>query len=342
MSNELTIVDEIKNPALVFVPNGLDGFLQRIKAEAEAQSAKATTIAEAKSIRYGLKKTKTSLDKLGKDLGEEYREKIKVFNAERNRAIEFVEALEIEVYAPWQALEDAEKARVDAHEKALADMQAVGTIDPLVTVNSLFINDRLQQLPTLFQRDWQEFGARATFEHNNLQSALNTRLEAVKKHEAEQAELARLRAEEMARLQKEREDKIAAEAAAKAKADAEAVAKVAADAAAKREADAKAALVKADADRIAALAKAESDAKAAAEAAAKAERERQASEKAAEEKAAADREANTKHKAKVNNDALAAVTIAASIGDFKIPPASAQAIIIAIAQGKIPHVKITY
>ena len=67
-----------------------------------------------------------------------------------------------------------------------------------------------------------------------------------------------------------------------------------------------------------------------------AEQQRQADAKAAEEAAAKGREADKKHRAKVNGEALAAL-VTAGLSEL-----AAKSAITAIAQGKVPHVKIEY
>lgn len=64
-------------------------------------------------------------------------------------------------------------------------------------------------------------------------------------------------------------------------------------------------------------------------------------ERKAEAEAAAKREADKKHRAKINNEAIdALVTVLA--GDTYLARTAATAIIEAIAKGTVPHVKISY
>src|SRR5690606_23508393 len=69
---------------------------------------------------------------------------------------------------------------------------------------------------------WEEFEAEAARAKDKAVSSLRAALVAREKYEAEQAELARLRAEAEAREQKEREERIAREAAERAQREAEA------------------------------------------------------------------------------------------------------------------------
>lgn len=72
------------------------------------------------------------------------------------------------------------------------------------------------------------------------------------------------------------------------------------------------------------------------EAAIEAERSRVAAAEEEDRAATAKREANKRHRAKVNNEALAAL-ITAGLSD-----AAGMAAITAIARGEVPHIKISY
>lgn len=134
--------------------------------------------------------------------------------------------------------------------------------------------------------------------------------------EKEEAERQRVEAEERAR--KAEEARIAAEA--------------------KAEADRKAAAEKARLDAIAAAEKAKRDA----EIAAQKERERIEAERKAEADATAKREADRKHRAKINNEILAAMLAIQLSDGIALGEADAKAIIQALTSGKIPHVKVQY
>jgi len=223
-------------------------------------------------------------------------------------------------------------------------------------------------------RNWEEFSERANNQQAANDAALKQALDARRKYDAEQAELERLRREEEARKQKEREDAIAKEAAEKAKRDAEekaarekaeleakqkAETERLAKEAAEREAAAKAEQAriqrekdeadarakKAEDDRIAAEAKAKADAEAAEkkrladiEQARKDEEARQQKIRDDEAAATAKREADREHKAKINNEAVVALSI--SVPDLEM--GFCQKVIEAIARGQIPNVKIIY
>jgi colicin import membrane protein len=359
--NDLVVIESL-NPLTVFTESGLDPILDRIEKEAKSILVDISTEKgrkEAASLAYKIAQSKTALDKLGKDLVADWKEQAKKVDVERARAWDRLETLQKEVRSPLTEWENKEKERVAAHEAAIAeiDQQVLGLEDAAAEE----IERRIARCIEIGgSRGWEEFTARAKVAHDQIHAALVAKLAARSKHEAEQAELARLRQEELERKQREREATIAAEAAAKANAEAEAKAREEAGKAErmrlaiqqeKEAAEARA--TKAEADRIASEEKAKSDALAAAEkaerdrvaaaeqakrdaeAAAQRERDKIEAERKAEAEAAAKREADKKHRAKINNDAL-------HVLKNLVEEDKAKAIIEAIARGHIPHLKIEY
>ncbi len=208
---------------------------------------------------------------------------------------------------------------------------------------------------------WQELTADAAKAKDARLAELRTMLAEAEKYEAEQAELARLRAEAAARAQQEREEAIAKASAEKARADAaaeaereaakarkaieeaESKAKQEREAAEKRELELKLQAENAERRRVEAEQKAEQERK---EAIAKAEAEKQRAVQAekdrvaaiakAEADAQAKREADKEHRAKINRAALNALVAGGIAEDC------AKACIKLIARGEIPAVQITY
>ena len=335
---------------------------------------------EIASRAYKASRCKTKLDDMGKELNEEAQKHIAAVNADRNRAKTFLDNLRDEIRKPLDEWEAAEESRVKGHEDALEALSAYAVLP--AGCHSQYISDTLQDIVVKAQgRDWEEFALRAQNLYADVCDKLNAALAAAQKYEAEQAELEAFRAEkakrdaeeaerqriahevkiaaeaaekarkevkdEAARKAKEAADKAAAEIAAAAAAEEKAKQEAAAaeERARKAEADAKAAAEQAERDRIAAAKKAEADriaaqakAKLEQEAAVEAERKRAADAKAAEDAATAKREADKAHRAKINNEALKALAAM----DCVLGEIPAKAIVIAIAEGKIPHVKIQY
>lgn len=351
--NALVTIEAL-TPATVFVPGGVEAIVSKLETEVRAIKTDISTDAgrkEIASIAYKVARSKTALDDMGKNLVADIKAQAGKIDADRRVIRDRLDALKDEVRKPLTDWEDAEKGRIAGHEQAITAMTQLLTTP---AAGSEDYRRFLTILSQIAQRDWQEFSSRATATADVVRDGLNKSLTEAVKREEEAAELARLRAAEIEREKKEREERIAREAAEKAKAEAEARAKkeaeeTAAKAAAEQrrveqeKADAIARAEKAEADQKAAIARAQREAKEAAE---KAERDRlaaietekrrqeQAAKKAADEAAA--READTKHRAKVNSTAVAALVKGGVTEDV------AKAVVTLIAKRQIPAVSISY
>jgi colicin import membrane protein len=352
--HELIVVENL-TPAQVFTDKGADSIIDQIEKEARAAPIDISTEAgrkECASIAYKIALSKTFLDDMGKDLVAEWKTKSSKVDAERRKIRDRLDVLKDEIRKPLTDFENTKKARIVTHENQIATIQAFGTL----TSGSVHeINTNLEAISTIMQRDWEEFGKRATEVADATRARLQSQLTARQKYEADQAELHRLRDEQAKREQAEREDRIRREAAEKAQRDAEAA--IAASKAREEAAQRAAEQAKLDAERQAkqvaeaaekatkeAAARAEREAQEAAaraehekQAAIDAERARAAKQKSDEEEAAAKREADTKHRGKINREALAAIAIAGGISED-----AAKQIVEALARGAIPHVTIRY
>ena len=355
MKTDLAVIETI-TAEIVFVPGGVDTILQKIEAEVRGTKTDISTVggrAAVASLAYKVARSKTALDDMGKTLVAELKAKTGAIDAERRTIRDRLDALKDEVRKPLTDWENADKVRIEAHEVALGNLLALsGFLDLDPTVEQ--IDARIKLLDELPTRDWQEFAKRADEARESVSLNLKSVRAMAAKREAERAELERLRREQVEREQRERDERIAAEAAERARLEAETKAKREAEEAAakaaaeqrgieQQRADAIARAEKAEADRVAAAAKAEADKKSAAEAAEKRrlqaiedERKRVADEKVREEAEAAKREANKKHRAKINNEVLQAL-VAAGLSEE-----AGKAAITAIAQGQIPHTRISY
>jgi hypothetical protein len=344
--HDMVVIEDLK-PQDVFTGSGADAIIDRIEKEARAALIDISTDEgrkECASVAYRIARSKTFLDDMGKTLVAEWKTKSAKVDAERRKIRDRLDALKDEIRKPLTDLEDAEKNRVSDHEARIAAMSEIAVIPDPQLATAAEIQGRLKALADAMQRDWEEFGKRATEIADAARSSLQNQLATRQKHDADQAELARLRDEQAKREQADREAKIKADAAAEAerraaqsiadaKAREEAAIKAAHEAKEKAEKDAKEAAAKTERDAKEATAKAERDKDAAIEA----DRARAAKVKADEEAAAAKRESHTKHRAKINREALAAISIASGITEDAAKP-----IVEAIARGAIPHVSIRY
>jgi hypothetical protein len=335
MSNDLIPLENVNALEVFSKEGGLDPIIAKIKEQVKSEHFDASTEDGRKRIGSVAKKigsAKVTLQNMALELTEDWRQKTAAVNAEKKRMTEELDALRDEVKAPLDEFKAREARRIEAHEQRLEAMKNTANFEGFAAPSSDELKEAIATLEKLntvdidnTPVDWEEFAARAREVYEvtleRLKGMLNERV----KHEAEQAELERLRKEKEERERQEREEKLKAEAAEAARKEAEEkAAREKAEAEAKAKADAKAAAEKAEADKQAAL---------------QAERDRQEAEKKAEAEAAAKREADKKHKAKINNEARDDIMLALGDGYSE---ETATAIVTAIAQGKVRNVKIIY
>lgn len=254
---ELAVIDA-QNAVQIFTAGGLDAVLDGIEAKVRAIPLDPSTASgreEIRSVAYKVVRTKTTLDAEGKKLTEGWREATKKVNDERKRSLDRLDALAEEVRRPLTEFENKERVRVAAHETALADLSFLITTFQLdQNVNADVLQGHLEDYSKLHAgRTWEEFSIRAEKVRDETVTYIGARIEARRKHEADQAELARLQAAEAERLQRERDERLKAEAAESARLEAERIAKETADAEAKRvieAAEAESRRVVAEAERV--------------------------------------------------------------------------------------------
>lgn len=333
-------------------PAGLDPYIERIRAEVTGHVPDLTTDKGRKaiaSLAFKVRKSKTALDALGKQLVDDLKEIPKKIDAERKRMRDQLDALADEVRAPLDEWEAAEETRIANHKAGIEWFRLRAEENRDLDSDELRVSIE-EVVARVVDEAWEEFEAEAHRMKARALDSLTQALAAREKYEAEQAELARLRVEAEARAKRDEEERIAREAAERATREAEAKAQAEREAAAKREAEAKAAQERAERERLEAIERqkqaearaeaeklaAEQRAKEAAEAARLAEIKRQADEAARIEAEQRKREADKAHKAKINRAALDAFTKAG------MPEDCAKQAIKLIAKGEIPAITINY
>lgn len=309
------------------------------KAVFDYASAKGNK--EARSHIFTIRKVKGELERARKDAKEAALQYGRLVDGEAKRINGELEAM-IEVHErPLREIEEREAARVEAIRariaalesyKTVPTMSAAGWADELARVESFALDDSLE-----------EFKSVAAIAKDQAITEIKAKLEAQTKVEAEQAELARLRAEAAERERKDREERIAREAAERATREAEAKAQREKEAAERQQHERERAQQEEARKQELALEtakreKAEAEARAAqAEKLAKEKAEREQRERQEQERREAEkREANKAHQAKVNNAAVSALVMAGVSDDM------AKLAITAIAQRKVPAVTIAY
>ncbi|HID2953477.1 TPA: hypothetical protein ACXGA1_004243 [Klebsiella pneumoniae] len=339
----------------IYVENGLDSFLEKIRAGVNEVPDLSTAKGRARiaSLAAQVSRSKTAVEKPGRDYLKRLKEQPKVVEAELRRFVTECDQLRDEVRRPLTEWEEAEKARTEALQQRLADLRALSDVIDTAGnyLPSADIQARILEAKSVVLDDsWQERAAEAGVAKDSTIQQLEASLVIAQKREHEAAELDRLRkeAEEKARL--EREENIRREAAEQAKRDAEEKAQAEIDAAARRESEARAATERAEREKIEAQQKAEREAKAAAE---KAEQEKNAaiaaerrrheeaeSARLAEQKRIAEEEArraaDKEHRRSINRQAIA------DLIESGLTQEMAEKALIAIASGKVSAVSIKY
>ncbi|HCL5892016.1 TPA: hypothetical protein N2O01_002686 [Klebsiella pneumoniae] len=339
----------------IYVENGLDSFLEKIRAGVNEVPDLSTAKGRARiaSLAAQVSRSKTAVEKPGRDYLKRLKEQPKVVEAELRRFVTECDQLRDEVRRPLTEWEEAEKARTEALQQRLVDLRALADVIDAAGnyLPSADIQARILEAKSVVLDDsWQERAAEAGVAKDSTIQQLEASLVIAQKREHEAAELDRLRkeAEEKARL--EREENIRREAAEQAKRDAEEKAQAEIDAAARRESEARAATERAEREKIEAQQKAEREAKAAAEkaeqeknAAIAAERRRQEeaeSARLAEQKRIAEEEArraaDKEHRRSINRQAIA------DLIEGGLTQEMAEKALIAIASGKVSAVSIKY
>ena len=344
--NELQVIDQNVIVAAFAKRGGTDELFEHIAQEVRSHVPDVTTKKGRDaigSLAMKVSKSKTLIEKCGKELVAEQKAQIKLIDDDRIAIVKKFDQLRDEILAPRDAWEKAEEDRVAKCLEFLDEItelakpeflgnaawQLKGYID---TLSNLKIDSRFME--------FQEQAKLAKFE---TLEKLRTALAAREKYEAEQAELERLRKEEQERLQCERDERIAKEAADKARIEAEAKAlaeqrRVERE---KQEAQEKAEREKREAaEREARLIAEKEEAELRAQQAAVMERQRiereQAAKEEAERKAEEARLANVEHMRSINQEILNKLC---AIG---LDEGQAKAVITAIARNQIPNVSIKY
>ncbi|MEQ5857273.1 hypothetical protein NFI08_16490 [Halomonas sp. EF61] len=352
----MTAVAEKESTELVTVPSketalevfkadkGLDPYLATIREELDAFLAEPPTLDTAKgrqayaSMAHKIARSKTAIDNIGKELVADLKQLPKTIDAERKRWRDQLDAWRDEARGPlneWEAAEEARKARhgqaVDLLRWTAAELDDLGSEE---------LKERLAKAEaTKIDESWEEYEAEAHRTKEHVVATLRTALKSAQEREAEQAELARLRAEAEAREQKEREERIAREAEERARREAEAAAQAERDAAARREAEAKAAAERREREHKEAIERQRREAEAERQRI-EDEHRRREEERLADERRQQDelarRQADKEHRARINRAALEAMI------DGGMPEDCAKTAITLIAKGQIPSITINY
>lgn len=310
--------------AVFTAADAIDPFLKMIRDKIDAFKADASTAsgrAAIKSMAHKVAQSKSALEDVGKALADEQKAIPKKIDATRKRIKDTLDEWRDEVRAPVTEWEAKEAARVDRIKASFDEWNNV--IADQALRPSLIVRERLSELEAEQVTDatFGEYLAEALPVHAAAIAAVKNRILVSERHEAEQAELAKFRAEAAERDRLDRENDIREQAAREERSRNERAAQVANEAAKNREAQ----LI---ADR-------EDAERRAKEAAQQAVRDQEA--KAAKEAAdALARERDAKHRGAINRAAVDALVAAGIDKDV------AKQVITLIAKKAVPAISIAY
>ncbi|WP_270613147.1 hypothetical protein [Citrobacter freundii] len=329
--SELAIIEIVPDMApSIYVENGLEKFLEQIRESVKEVPDLSTAKGRARiaSLAAQVSRSKTAVEKPGRDYLRHLKEAIKPAEAELRRFVSACDEMRDEVRRPLTEWE-AEQERIKAEEAMNA-----------MHVEALEMNIKFdQELAAKFEAD---------HEMALLMNDAFDREVAEKKAEAERQRIAH-------------EEELKRQAEEKAKREAEEKIELERAESARREAELKFKAEQAERDRIAIEQKAEAEKK---EAADRAEREKQEAiaaeqRKAQEEADRIEREAEAKEAARLAEEKRIADEAAARAADVEhrrainaaavqslidqgIPDDWAKACVVAIARGKVPATTINY
>lgn len=232
-------IDDIseENAPAIYVAGGLGQFFDAVAAEVTSEVPDLTTRKGREriaSLAAKVSKSKTAVEKPGRDYLKRLKEMPKVVEAELREFVNKMDALRDATRQPLTDWEQAEIARTDAHVDAIQQIKGLAIFEAAPTSGHLanIIAD-LEQLE--IGASWEEFLAEAAQVKDQTLSKLRALYTERARYEAEQAELIRLRAEAEAQAQRDRDAQIAREAEERARREAEQRAQAERDAAARRE-----------------------------------------------------------------------------------------------------------
>ena len=305
--------------------------LQREEASLVFDYASKDGEKAARSHIYKLRQTKAPVDaarKAEKAASLEYGRKV---DAEGNAIIDMIDAMIERHLCPLREQEQREAERVRTHRLII---DYILSIQGNASQPSEFLAAQCACLAAVVvDESLEEFRDEAAIAYAARSTELQHAYAAAVRREAEDAELAALRAEKLERDRSDREAKIAADAAAQATADAASAARREQAAAQAREAAANERIQRAEAEAKLATERAHRAAQDATEAA---EREAKAAALRDEQNRLA-READIEHRRKVNNEVLADLIEKAGVSET-----TGVWVVKAIFSGWIRHVTLNY
>lgn len=196
---KLIAIEEISeaNAPAIYVAGGLQQFIDLVKAEIEGEVPDLTTRKGREriaSLAAKVSKSKTAVEKPGRDYLRRLKEMPKVVEAELREFVTKMDTLRDETRRPLTEWEAAEDARINRHNDRLNWLKTLA--DDLGELSSLHIKGLIAEAEGIqLGAHWEEFEAEAATAKDKVLSTLRAALQKREQFEAEQAELARLRRE---------------------------------------------------------------------------------------------------------------------------------------------------
>ncbi len=238
---ELAVVPPKETALTVFsTVKGLDPWLQQVRAKVDEFKKVLPDLKTDKgrkayaSMAHQIAKSKNALEAVGKEISAKQKEIPKLIDAERKRVWDTLESWQKEVRQPlddWQAAEDARVAKHNEGIQQIKDMALFGATPPASVVARVIADLEAIEISDT----WEEFLAEAAQVKDQTLAKLRTLHTERIQYEAEQAELARLRAAAEEQAQRDRDAEIARVAAEQARLQAQQQAQADREAAARRE-----------------------------------------------------------------------------------------------------------
>ena len=344
MSNELQIIEQNAITAAFAKRGGTDELFERIAQEARSFVPDVTTKKGRDaigSLAMKISKSKTLIEKYGKELVAEQKAQIKLIDDDRISVVKKFDDLRNEILAPREAWEQAEKDRIAKHEHAILSIK---NIDEVLTQHSSQISTYILNIENIvIDSSFEEFEDKAKLAKYETLDQLKKIYAEKLEQERIQAELEQQRVAEQERLKREHEERIAMQAAEQARIDAERKAQQEIEKAEREKRETIEREQRLIAEKEAAI-KREAELKIQAEIdkqnAIEAERKRiEQQQKAEAEHAAqleAQRKANIEHKRQIHNDILQKFI------ELGLNEDQAELVITAIAKNEVPHTSIKY
>ncbi|WP_312819163.1 hypothetical protein [Pseudomonas sp.] len=205
---KLIAIEEISeaNAPAIYVAGGLQQFIDLVKSEIEGEVPDLTTRKGREriaSLAAKVSKSKTAVEKPGRDYLRRLKEMPKVVEAELREFVAKMDTLRDETRRPLTEWEAAEDARIDRHNDRLNWLKTLA--DDLGELNSLQLKGLIAEAEGMqLGAHWEEFEAEAANAKDKVLTTLRAALLKREQLEAEQAELARLRREAEERAEQDR------------------------------------------------------------------------------------------------------------------------------------------